>query len=110
MGQGAQRDHLFINYATEDGAFAEWLTLKLSGEGYSVWCDRVKLLGGESYPKDIARALHERTFRMLSLISRASKEKDNPLKERTIALNFGRSSMAMLRRYLGKIPVAQLKR
>ncbi|HZP96356.1 MAG TPA: toll/interleukin-1 receptor domain-containing protein [Candidatus Limnocylindria bacterium] len=91
MGEALERDHLFINYAIEDAALAEWLTLKLSGEGYSVWCDRVKLLGGESYPRDIERALHERTFRMLSLISRASKEKDNPLKERTIALNIGRA-------------------
>jgi hypothetical protein len=41
-------DHLFINYATEDGEFAEWLTLRLTTEGYKVWCDRIKLLGGES--------------------------------------------------------------
>ncbi len=91
MSEDPRRDHLFVNYATEDGAFAEWLTLKLAGEGYAVWCDRVKLLGGESYPKDIERALHERTFRVLSLISRASKEKDNPLKERTIALNIAKA-------------------
>ena len=43
------RDHLFISYAGEDGSLAEWLTLKLTREGYAVWCDRVKLLGGESY-------------------------------------------------------------
>jgi hypothetical protein len=46
------RDHLFISYATEDGAFAEWLTLKLTALGYKVWCDRFKLFGGESYPTD----------------------------------------------------------
>jgi hypothetical protein len=66
------------------------LVLKLSGEGYSVWCDRVQLLGGESYPKDIQHALRERTFRVLSLLSRASIEKDNPLKERTLAVNIGK--------------------
>lgn len=81
---------MFVSYATEDGAFAEWLTLKLSGEGYKVWCDRVKLLGGESYPKDIDRALRERTFRVLALISKDSKAKDNPLKERMLALNLAR--------------------
>src|SRR5437660_515138 len=39
---------LFISYATEDAALAQWLTLKLTAAGYRVWCDRVKLLGGES--------------------------------------------------------------
>ena len=86
-----QRDHLFINYASEDTAFAEWLTLKLSGEGYRVWCDRVKLLGGESYPTDIDRALRERTFRVLAVLSKHSLMKPNPLKERTLALNLSKA-------------------
>lgn len=77
-------DHLFISYATEDGGLAEWLTLKLTNEGYKVWCDRVKLLGGESYPRDIDKAIKTQTFRMLALISRHSLTKDNPLKERTL--------------------------
>ena len=42
-------EHLFISYATEDSDLAEWLSLKLTGEEYAVWCDRFKLLGGESY-------------------------------------------------------------
>lgn len=84
------RDHLFISYAGEDGAFAEWLTLKLTAEGYAVWCDRTKLLGGESYPRDIDAAIKNRTFRLLALLSRASVAKENPLKERTLALNLGR--------------------
>jgi TIR domain len=85
------RDHLFVSYAGEDGALAEWLTLKLTGEGYAVWCDRTKLLGGESYPRDIDDAIKNRTFRLLALLSRASLAKDNPVKERTLALNLGRS-------------------
>src|SRR5438093_12436896 len=85
-----RRDHLFVNYASEDGTFAEWLTLKLAGEGYSVWCDRVKLLGGESYPADIDVALRERTFLMLSVLSHHSVAKPQPLKERTLALNLAR--------------------
>jgi hypothetical protein len=80
-------DHLFISYATEDGDLAEWLTLRLTTEGYKVWCDRVKLLGGESYPRDIDRAIKTQTFRMLSLISRNSLTKENPLKERTLGHN-----------------------
>jgi hypothetical protein len=65
-------------------------TRKLTAEGYRVWCDRFKLLGGESYPRDIDIALKTRTFRMLALLSRASLEKPNPRKERTTALNIGR--------------------
>lgn len=85
-----RRDHLFISYASEDGAFADWLALKLTAEGYPVWCDRFKLLGGESYPHDIDAAIKERTFRLLALLSKDSISKPNPLKERTLALNLAR--------------------
>ncbi|MBZ0193236.1 MAG: toll/interleukin-1 receptor domain-containing protein, partial [Candidatus Kuenenia stuttgartiensis] len=46
-----------ISYATEDSDCAEWLALRLTGEGYRVWCGRTHLLGGESYPKDIDNAI-----------------------------------------------------
>lgn len=85
------RDHLFISYAWEDGELAEWLVLKLTAEGYRVWCDRIKLLGGESFPRDIEHAIREKTFRMVALLSRSSLEKPNPLKERTLALSIGKS-------------------
>lgn len=83
---GTPRDHLFISYASEDGAFAEWLALRLTAEGYKVWIDRFKLLGGESYPEDIDWAIKERTFRLLALLSRNSIHKPNPRRERTLAL------------------------
>lgn len=80
------RDHLFISYAWEDGALAEWLVRKLTAEGFRVWCDRFKLLGGERWPKDIDKAIKERTFRMIALLSRHSLHKENPCKERQMAL------------------------
>lgn len=89
-GPEDRRDHLFISYASEDYELAEWLTLRLTAEGYKVWCDRIKLLGGESYPRDIDKAIKERTFRLLPLLSQHSIRKPNPLKERTLALNIGR--------------------
>src|SRR5207244_4953089 len=46
--QRQMRNHLFVSYATEDWSFVEWLVLRLTAEGYNVWCDRIKLLGGES--------------------------------------------------------------
>ena len=85
-----QRDHLFISYATEDSVLCEWLVLRLTAEGYKVWTDRIKLLGGESYPNDIDQAIKERAFRVIALLSRASISKANPRKERTLALNIGR--------------------
>ncbi len=84
------RDHLFISYAGEDAAFVDWLSLRLVGEGYKVWWDRDKLLGGESYPRDIDEAIKNRTFRLISVLSQHSLAKPNPLKERTLALNLAR--------------------
>ncbi len=84
------REHLFINYATEDQSFADWLALKLTSEGYKVWYDRFELLGGESYPKDITDAIQNRTFRFLALLSHFSIDKENPRKELTLASNVSR--------------------
>jgi hypothetical protein len=88
--ENPKREHLFISYATEDADLAAWLTLKLTSFGYLVWCDQVKLLGGESYPLDIDRAIKDETFRMLALMSRNSVAKVNPVKERTSALALAR--------------------
>jgi len=79
-----------VSYATEDWSFVEWLVLRLTAEGYKVWCDRMELLGGESYPKDIDAAIKDRTFRLIAVLSRHSLTKPNPLKERTLALGIAR--------------------
>lgn len=73
-----ERDHIFISYATEQSALCDWLARRLAAEGYAIWCDRQKLLGGENWPNDIDEAINERTFRMLALLSRASMNKPNP--------------------------------
>jgi hypothetical protein len=73
ISNATARDHLFISYASEDGDFAEWLSVRLTAEGYKLWCDRTHLLGGESYPNDIDHAIKERTFRLLALLSHASR-------------------------------------
>ena len=83
--------HLFISYATEDGALADWLARKLANQGYAVWLDRLKMLGGEPWPQDIDVAIKERTFRMLALLSTHSIKKPNPSKERTLALKISRT-------------------
>ena len=76
-----ERDHIFISYATEQSELCDWLARKLASEGYAVWYDRLKLLGGEDWPSDIDKAIKERTFRMLALLSRESVAKPNPIGE-----------------------------
>src|SRR5690349_9046705 len=83
-------EHLFISYAIEDAPLARWLTLKLTIEGYKVWCFEFQMLGGESFPKEIDAAIKAQTFRMLGLISRTSVKKDNPIKEWTLAQALGK--------------------
>src|SRR2546422_7723034 len=106
----AARDHLFISYASEGHVFANWLALRLAAAGYEVWYDRIKLLGGESYPKDIDDAIKNRTFRLLSVISRHSLTKPNPLKERTQALTISseRNIDFLIPLNLDGIPAAEL--
>ena len=82
--------HLFVSYASENRVFSDWLALKLVSEGYEVWYDRIKLLGGESYPNDIDTAIKNKSFRVLGLLSEHSARKENPVKERTLALNISR--------------------
>jgi hypothetical protein len=84
------RTHLFISYAIEDALFVDWLCLRLMNEGYQVWCDRLKLLGGESYPRDIDEAISRAAFRFIAVLSKSSIKKTNPVKERTAALALAR--------------------
>ena len=83
----SKRDHLFISYAGEDSAVCEWLAKKLALEGYAVWCDRLKLLGGEPFPDRIDEAIKERSFRVLGLLSQPWLDKPNPSRERKAALD-----------------------
>jgi hypothetical protein len=82
-------DHIFVSYAIEDAALARWLTLKLTTEGYKVWCFEFEMLGGESFPKEIDAAIKAQTLLMLGLVSRHSLKKINPLKEWTLAQALG---------------------
>ena len=82
-----KRDHLFISSIGEDGVFADWLTRKLTTEGYRVWSERFKLLGGETYPDDVEDAIKNGTFRFLGLYSRESLKNPDVMLQRSLALN-----------------------
>ena len=79
------KKYIFISYASENTIFAEWLAKILTREGYFVWIDRYKMLGGEPFPEDIDRAIKQNTFRFLALMSKSSVKKSTPIKERTLA-------------------------
>jgi hypothetical protein len=84
------RDHLFLSFAPEDWALAEWLTLRLTREGYRMWCSRFPVLGGERYPSRTDEAITARAFRVLALASRASLSSPVTTKEMTLAAELGR--------------------
>jgi hypothetical protein len=80
------RDKIFISHASpEDNEFARWLTLRLVTEGYPVWCDLVKLQGGEDFWRDIEHAIRERTIKFIYVLSRVSNVKEGPLQEIAVA-------------------------
>jgi hypothetical protein len=79
---GNERRMIFLSHASpEDNDFARWLALQLANEGYPVWCDLTKLLGGEDFWKDIQEAIRNRSIRFLFALSRSSNTKDGTLQE-----------------------------
>ncbi len=86
-----ERDGIFISHANpEDNAFATWLTLRLAREGYRVWCDVVKLFGGDDFWRDIENAIREQARKFIFVTSRASNEKPGTLNELSVAAGVGR--------------------
>jgi len=87
-----QRDMLFLSHANpEDNEFTLWLALQLANEGYPVWCDLTKLLGGERFWTNIERAIRTRTRKFLYVLSATSNEKDGPRQELQLAQNVERA-------------------
>jgi TIR domain len=65
-GSLRRREMLFLSHANpEDNVVTNWLALRLAAEGYAVWCDLTRLLGGEAFWDDIQSAIEERTAKFL---------------------------------------------
>src|SRR6185503_9100599 len=87
-----KRDMLFVSHANpEDNAFTRWLALRLAREGYPVWCDLTKLLGGEDFWRDIETAIRQRAMKVLFVLSKASNQKAGTLKEIAVAEKVGKA-------------------
>lgn len=65
-------DALFVSSAEEDWALAEWVTLRLTAEGYRVWCARFPVLGGEVYPRHVDAVLARDCFCVIQVLSAAA--------------------------------------
>jgi hypothetical protein len=84
------RTIIFISHANpEDNDFTRWLGLQLTKEGYQIWSDITKLIGGESFWADIEEAIRIYTIKFIYVLSKVSNIKQGPLDElhlaRTIA-------------------------
>ncbi len=80
------REFLFISHSNpEDNEFARWLALQLAKEGYPVWCDLTKLLGGEVFWENIEEAVRQRTAKFLYVLSCSSNSKPGPRNELALA-------------------------
>jgi len=86
------RNLLFVSHANpEDNHFSQWLSLQLAKEGYRVWCDLTRLLGGEDFWVDIEDAIRSETGKFIYVLSRASNAKPGPLQEVHLALSVART-------------------
>jgi len=62
---------VFVSHANpEENELALGLSLQLANEGYAVWCDLTKLLGGEKFWEDIQEAISTRTAKFVYILSR----------------------------------------
>ncbi len=84
------RNLIFISHANpEQNDFARWLGLQLVKEGYPIWSDITKLVGGEFFWDNIEEAIRNYAIKFLFVLSRASNNKQGTLDElhlsRTVA-------------------------
>jgi hypothetical protein len=80
------RDTLLLSHANpEDNEFTLWLALQLANEGFRVWSDLTKLLGGEVFWDNIEDAIRASAVKVLYVLSRSSNAKDGPLRELQLA-------------------------
>lgn len=72
---GNVRKLVFISHANpEDNEFARWLGLKLAQEGYEIWSDVTKLIGGEKLWANIEDAIRNHTAKFLFILSKHSND------------------------------------
>jgi hypothetical protein len=80
------RDVLLLSHANpDDNEFTLWLALQLAKEGYKVWCDLTKLLGGEVFWDNIEDVIRQSAVKVLYVLSQISNSRDGALRELHLA-------------------------
>lgn len=91
-----KRDAIMISHANpEDNEFTLWLALQLAREGYKVWSDITKLLGGDQFWTDIEEVIREKAVKVIYVLSKTSNESNRGFrKELHLADSVGRQLRA----------------
>jgi TIR domain len=84
------RKHLLINSAPADFPLADWLSRKLTAEGYLVWHSQVRFSSDDTFPSDIDEALKNETFRFIALYSKKSLKDPDLMRQRSLALSIAK--------------------
>lgn len=80
------RNKIFISHATpDDNDFTKWLSLKLIGLGYEVWCDVLFLDKGVDFWSNIEKEIRENACKFLIISSSFSNQREGVLKELAVA-------------------------
>ena len=81
------RRTVFISHANpQDNDVARWLGARLAAEGYEVWSDITKLIGGETFWDTIESTIREKSACVIVLLSKDGHEKPGVLDEVNIAV------------------------
>lgn len=80
------KNKIFISHAApDDNDFTKWLSLKLIGLGYEVWCDVLFLDKGADFWSRIEQEIREHTVKFLIVSSTVSNQREGVLKELAVA-------------------------
>ena len=80
------RGKIFISHAApDDNDFTRWLSLKLIGLGYEVWCDVLFLDKGTDFWSRIEKEIREHACKFLIVSSNISNQREGVLKELAVA-------------------------
>jgi len=83
-----KRDLVFISHANpEDNEIALWLGTRLAAQGYSVWSDITRLIGGEVFWDSIENIILKRAACVIVLLSKEGHEKPGVLDEVNLAIS-----------------------
>ncbi|WP_282128717.1 TIR domain-containing protein [Roseobacter litoralis] len=83
-----KRKTIFISHANpQDNDVARWLGSRLAAEGYEVWSDITKLIGGEQFWDTIENTIREKSACVVVLLSKDGHEKPGVLDEVNVAVS-----------------------